>query len=200
VTIVKCRQAAAFVFAGGASSRTRQDKGLLDFNGVLLFVHMTRRIEPFLARGTVVLGPRRYWALGLRAIANQDSPVQGSKRIRRGPLAGIAFALAATRFSWNLNIACRLPYLSGAWLNWLLPRAIRSRGQVGLARTACGLEPLAAVYRRECGGPIVTSLAERAKSYRRDRTAWDGRSLPTPMAPARSPRAGLEKYERAWKL
>lgn len=126
-----------------------RDKGLLDFGGVPLIVHSARLIEPLVACVTVVGSPGRYRAMGLRAIADRDTAGRSSKRIRRGPLAGIATALAATRSSWNLIVACDLPYLSGAWLDWLLSRAIQSRGEVVIPRTGRGLEPLAAVYRRE---------------------------------------------------
>jgi molybdopterin-guanine dinucleotide biosynthesis protein A len=153
------RQVAAFILAGGASSRMGRDKGLLEFGGAPLIVQTARLIEPLVARVTVVGSPRQYTALGLRAIADQDSADRKSKGIRRGPLAGIATALAATRLPWNLIIACDLPYLSGTWLDWLLSRAIRSRGQVVIPQSGRGLEPLAAVYRRECGGPIATALA-----------------------------------------
>jgi molybdopterin-guanine dinucleotide biosynthesis protein A len=157
------RQVAAFILAGGASSRMGRDKGLLDFGGVPLIVHSARLIEPLVACVTVVGSPRRYRAMGLRAIADQDTPSRSSKRIRRGPLAGIATALATTRSSWNLIVACDLPYLSGAWLDWLLSRAIQSRGEVVIPRTGRGLEPLAAVYRRECGAPIASALARGAR-------------------------------------
>jgi molybdopterin-guanine dinucleotide biosynthesis protein A len=157
------RQVAAFILAGGASSRMGRDKGLLDFGGVPLIVHSAHLIEPLVACVTVVGPPRRYAAMGLHAIADQDAAGRGSKGIRRGPLAGISTALAATRFPWNLIVACDLPYLSRAWLEWLLSRAIRSRGQVVIPRTARGLEPLAAVYRRECAGPIAAALSRGAR-------------------------------------
>ena len=157
------RQVAAFILAGGASSRMGRDKGLLDFGGVPLIVHSARLIEPLVACVTVVGPPRRYAAMGLRAIADQDTSSRGSKRIRRGPLAGISTALAATRLPWNLIVACDLPYLSGAWLEWLLLRAIQSRGQVVIPQSGRGLEPLAAVYRRECGASIAAALARGAR-------------------------------------
>ena len=90
-------------------------------------------------------------------------PAEDRRRIRRGPLAGISTALAATRLPWNLIVACDLPYLSSAWLEWLLSRAIRSRGQVVIPHTGRGLEPLAAVYQRECGAPIAAALARGAR-------------------------------------
>jgi molybdopterin-guanine dinucleotide biosynthesis protein A len=161
---VKCRrQIAAFILAGGASSRMGRDKGLLKFGGVSLIVHTARLIEPLVACVTVVGPPGRYEALGLRAVADRDTAEQGSKGIRRGPLAGIATALAATCLPWNLIVACDLPYLSGEWLDWLLSRASHSRGQVVIPRTGRGLEPLAAVYRRECGALIATALARGAR-------------------------------------
>jgi molybdopterin-guanine dinucleotide biosynthesis protein A len=74
-------------------------------------------------------------------------------------LAGIAAALAATHWDWNLVVACDLPYLSAEWLEWLLSRAFRSRGEAVVPQTKRGIEPLAAVYRRECGVPIAAALA-----------------------------------------
>lgn len=138
-------------------------KALLDFGGVPLIVHLARLIEPLVACVTVVGPPRRYQAVGLRAIADRDTGGRGSKRIRRGPLAGIATALDATHLPWNLIVACDLPYLSRAWLEWLLSRAMRSPGQIVVPHTGRGLEPLAAVYRRECGAPITAALARGAR-------------------------------------
>jgi molybdenum cofactor guanylyltransferase len=140
-----------------------RNKGLLDFGGIPLVLHTARMIEPLVTCVTVVGPPRRFAAMGLHAIADQDSGKQGLKKIRRGPLAGIATALAATRSSWNLIVACDLPYLSAAWLDWLLSRAIRSRGQVVIPRTRRGLEPLAAVYRRECCSIIASAVARGAR-------------------------------------
>jgi molybdopterin-guanine dinucleotide biosynthesis protein A len=139
------------------------DKGLLDFGGVPLIVHTARVIKPLVACVTVVGAPRRFAATGLRAIADQGLADHGSRGIQRGPLAGIAAALAETRLPWNLIVACDLPYLSAVWLDWLLSRAIRSRGEVVIPRTGRGLEPLAAVYRSECGAAIKAALMRGAR-------------------------------------
>jgi molybdopterin-guanine dinucleotide biosynthesis protein A len=84
---------------------------------------------------------------------------RGPDRAGFGPLAGIATALAVTQSRWNLIVACDLPYLSAEWLDWLLSRARRSRGDAVVPRTEHGIEPLAAVYRRESGELIATALA-----------------------------------------
>jgi molybdenum cofactor guanylyltransferase len=136
-----------------------RDKGLLDFGGVPLILHTARLLEPLVAEVTVVGSPGRYAKLGLCAIADDMQARRGPDRLSSGPLAGIATALAATRSSWNLIVACDLPYLSARWIEWLLSRASRSRREAVVPRTERGIEPLAAVYRRECGGPIAVALA-----------------------------------------
>ena len=153
------RQVTGFILAGGASSRMGRDKGLLDFGGVPLIVHTARLIEPLVAEVTVVGSPRRYAKLGLHAIADRVKVQSRMDSSGYGPLAGIATALSATRSPWNLILACDLPYLSAEWIDWLLSRALCSRGIAVIPRTERGIEPLAAVYRRECGATVAAALA-----------------------------------------
>jgi molybdopterin-guanine dinucleotide biosynthesis protein A len=156
---------AAFILAGGASSRMGRDKGLLDFGGVPLIVHTAKLLEPLVTKVTVVGSPRRYRPLALNAIADHnDAQARGSEdQPSRGPLAGIAAALAATHARWNVIVACDLPYLSAPWLDWLISRAQSSRAEAIVPRTERGIEPLAAMYRRECGAPIAAALASGAR-------------------------------------
>jgi molybdenum cofactor guanylyltransferase len=157
--VKRYRQVAGFILAGGASSRMGRDKGLLDFGGVPLIVHTARLLQPIVAEVTVVGSPNRYAKFGLRAIADKAQAQHGLESSGRGPLAGIATALSATLLPWNLVVACDLPYLSAKWLDWLLSRALFSHAEAIVPRTERGLEPLAAVYRRECGSQIAGALA-----------------------------------------
>ena len=136
-----------------------RDKGLLDFGGVPLVLHTARLIEPLVAEVTVIGSPRRYTKLGLHAIADDVRVQSRTGSSGYGPLAGIATALSATRSPWNLILACDLPYLSAEWIDWLLSRALCSRGKAIVPRTERGIEPLAAVYRRECGATVAAALA-----------------------------------------
>jgi molybdopterin-guanine dinucleotide biosynthesis protein A len=151
-------QVAAFLLAGGASSRMGREKGFLEFAGEPLIVRTARMIEPLVTEVTVVGPPERYAALGLRAIADQKFSGGEGKEAVRTPLVGIATALSGTKMPWNLILACDLPYLTAAWLDWLLARAVDSSAQIVMPRTSRGLEPLAAVYRLECAAPIVAAL------------------------------------------
>jgi molybdenum cofactor guanylyltransferase len=151
-------QVAAFILAGGVSSRMGREKGLLEFGGEPLIVRTARMIEPLVTEVTVVGPPERYTALGLRAIADQNLGGRGGAPAVRTPLVGIATALSTTELTWNLILACDLPYLTAAWLDWLLSRAVDSSAQIVMPRTSRGLEPLAAVYCKECAAPIMAAL------------------------------------------
>jgi molybdopterin-guanine dinucleotide biosynthesis protein A len=157
--VKRYRQVAGFILAGGASTRMGRDKGLLEFGGVPLILHTARLIEPLVAEVTVVGSPRRYAKLGLRVIADDVQVQNRPSSIGYGPLAGIATALGATQSPWNLILACDMPYLSAEWVDWMLSRALRSPGKAVVPRTERGIEPLAAVYRRECGAQIAAALA-----------------------------------------
>jgi molybdopterin-guanine dinucleotide biosynthesis protein A len=151
-------QVAAFILAGGVSSRMGREKGLLEFGGEPLIVRMARLIEPFVTEVTIAGPPERYAALGLRAIPDHNfGGGEGTEAVRT-PLVGIATALNATNMPWNLILACDLPYLTAEWLDWLLARAVDSSAQIVMPRTSGGLEPLAAVYRKECAAPILVAL------------------------------------------
>jgi molybdopterin-guanine dinucleotide biosynthesis protein A len=151
-------QVAAFILSGGVSSRMGREKGLLEFGGEPLIVRTARMIEPLVTQVSVVGPPERYAALGLPAIADQNIVGREGMEAVRTPLVGIATALSATKTPWNLILACDLPYLTAAWLDWLLSRVVDSSAQIVMPRTSRGLEPLAAVYRRECAAPIMAAL------------------------------------------
>jgi molybdopterin-guanine dinucleotide biosynthesis protein A len=152
------RQVAAFILAGGMSSRMGREKGLLEFAGEPLLVRMARLIDPLVTEVTVIGPPGRYAGMGLRVIADQDLGERKGIEAVRTPLIGIATALNATTMPWNLIVACDLPYLTAQWLDWLLDLTADSSAQIIIPRTSRGLEPLAAAYRRECAAPIVVAL------------------------------------------
>lgn len=133
-------------------------KSLLEFGGEPLIVRTACMIEPLVSEVTIVGSPERYAALGLRAIADQNIGGGAGKEAVRAPLVGIATALNATKAPWNLILACDLPYLTPEWLDWLLARAIGSGAKIVVPRSSGGLEPLAAVYRKECAAQIVAAL------------------------------------------
>jgi len=151
-------EVAAFILAGGVSSRMGREKGLLELGGEPLVLRTARLLAPLVTEVTVIGPPECYAPFQLRVIADQNLAGREGVGAVRTPLIGIATALNATKMPWNLILACDLPYLTAAWLDWLLARVAGSSAQVVMPRTSRGLEPLAAVYRKECAAPIVSAL------------------------------------------
>jgi molybdenum cofactor guanylyltransferase len=145
----KYPDAAAFILAGGRSSRMGRDKAWLELAGAPLVLRIARAVEPLVSSVTMIGPPERFQAAGLAAIADRLLAPAASGESSCGPLGGIVTALNATQCSWNLVLACDLPYITTAWLGLLLRRAIATEAQAVVPERAGGVEPLAAVYRKE---------------------------------------------------
>jgi molybdenum cofactor guanylyltransferase len=141
---------AGFILAGGASSRMGRAKALLEIGGEPMVVRTVRLAERVVGSAAVVGGSREQQKLGLRVIED-DLP-------GRGPLGGIATALRVSDAPWNLILACDLPYLTRAWLEFLAARALASDADVILPVNALGAEPLSAMYHKRGEAAIGAAL------------------------------------------
>ena len=158
----KYPDAAAFILAGGRSSRMGRDKAWLELAGVPLVQRIAGAVEPLVSSVTVIGPPAsdagRFGALGLAAIADRLPERAASGESSCGPLGGILTALSATQCSWNLVLACDLPYITTLWLDWLLGRSGASEAQAIVPERTSGVEPLAAVYRKACAQVLAEAL------------------------------------------
>jgi molybdenum cofactor guanylyltransferase len=127
-----------------------RDKALLRLNGVAMVVRTARLVETVSRATTIVGAPERLGGLGFTVIAD-DWP-------GAGPLGGIATALRATKASWNLIVACDLPYLTEAWLENIVARARASAADAVLPMNERGAEPLCAMYQKKCEPAIRVAL------------------------------------------
>jgi molybdenum cofactor guanylyltransferase len=132
------RDLAAFVLAGGKSSRMGTDKAFLEYRGrTLLFC----ALESARSVSSAVC------IVGSRAKFESYGPVIEDVFVGRGPLGGIQVALSASRAELNLVIAVDMPLLSREFLRYLVDRARNSTAIVTVPRTDGRWQPLCAVYR-----------------------------------------------------
>lgn len=162
------KQIEGFILAGGESSRMGRDKALLELEGAPLILRVARLLETVVGAPTVVGYREEFRALGLRTIAD-DAP-------GAGPLGGIATALRTAHAPWSLIVACDLPYLTQAWLEFLAKRALESRADVVMPMNERGAEPLCAVYSKRAEGVIREALAH---GTRKITDALDGARVET---------------------
>jgi molybdopterin-guanine dinucleotide biosynthesis protein A len=146
------QQIGGYILAGGKSVRMGVDKALLEINGVPMIARTAQLVESVTSAATVVGAPEKYQPLGLRVIAD-DWP-------ECGPLGGIATALRASNTEWNLIVACDLPYLTKAWLEFLLQRASACTADALVPMNDRGAEPLCAMYRQRCEPAMRQALEQ----------------------------------------
>jgi molybdenum cofactor guanylyltransferase len=142
---------AAFVLAGGKSSRMGRDKALLELDGETL-IERTVRLAAAVAQPVKVIGPVERFAPYTFDVVEDDWPAAG-------PLGGIATALRTTIAEWNLILACDLPYLTPDWLAYLAERARKSSADAVAPVSDHGSEPLCAFYRKSCEPAARTAVA-----------------------------------------
>lgn len=117
-----------------------RDKAWLEISGASLIARAGRLLASVVGEPTIVASPSRFGSLGFEIVAD-DWP-------GCGPLGGIATALRVSKTPWNLIIACDLPYLTKAWLDFLVGRALKSEAGAVVPMNERGAEPLCAMYHK----------------------------------------------------
>jgi molybdopterin-guanine dinucleotide biosynthesis protein A len=142
---------AAFVLAGGKSTRMGTDKAFLILDGTTLLARALALARTVTSDVSIVGDPMKFKAF---ATVLED--------IYRdcGPLGGIHAALRASQAELNLILAVDVPFVSPALLEHCIARARSSAAMVTVAQAGGGLQPLCAVYRREFAEVAETALRE----------------------------------------
>ena len=130
---------AAWVLAGGRSSRMGADKALLELTSTPLIVRAIEVARAAVPDVKIVGDPLKFAAFG---------PVINDVYRDRGPLGGIHAVLAGSQAEWNLILAVDTPFVPARFLKYLLARAESSGATVTVPSVAGYFQPLCGVYRK----------------------------------------------------
>ncbi len=132
---------AAFILAGGKSSRMGADKAFLDFDGRTL-LERTLELARSVTADVRIVGDREKFA--------QFAPVVEDVFPGHGPLGGIHAALRSSSSDLNLMLAVDAPFISRALLQYLI-REAHHAPEATVVVPCCNRhrQPLCAIYRRE---------------------------------------------------
>jgi len=142
---------AAFILAGGKSTRMGADKAFVMLDGRTLLARALEVARSVTAEVCIV---------GEAAKFGQFAPVVEDVFRECGPLGGIHAALRSSATELNLMLAVDLPFVSRALIEYLIARARSSSAIVTVARVGGGWQPLCAVYRREFVDAAEEALRE----------------------------------------
>jgi len=132
---------AAFVLAGGKSSRMGRDKATLSLHGRTLLQLALSTLREITGNVSILGSPQIY--------GDQGAPVIPDIIPECGPLSGIHAALTHTRAAYNLIMAVDTPFLSADFLRFLTSRAVAAGTVITTPEIAGYTQPLCTVYSRQ---------------------------------------------------
>jgi molybdopterin-guanine dinucleotide biosynthesis protein A len=143
---------AAFIIAGGKSTRMGTDKAFLKLDGRTLLeraLALGRAVHP----NPVIIGPA--------AKFSPYAPVVEDLFPGQGPLAAIHAGLRFSTDDLNLMLAVDMPFVTPALLTYLYARAAANDATVTVPRVNGRWQPLCAVYRRRFADSAEQALRAR---------------------------------------
>ena len=141
------------VLAGGKSRRLGRYKALETLGGQSLIERVIDRLSP-LGTEIIVVTAREDQAFPPDLKVKRVSDVYPGK----GALVGIYSGLKAASNFYSLVVACDMPFLNVALLRYLM--GLSSGFDAVIPKLEGKLEPLHAVYSKDCLGPIEDMLGE----------------------------------------
>jgi molybdopterin-guanine dinucleotide biosynthesis protein A len=131
---------AAFVLAGGKSTRMGSDKAFVILDGSTLLSRALDLARTVTDNVHIVGSAEKFAAF---------APVVEDVFRDCGPLGGIHAALRSSPAELNLMLALDLPFVPSTLLKHLIARARSSAAIATVPRAGGGWQPLCAIYRRE---------------------------------------------------
>jgi len=127
------------LLAGGKSSRMGLEKGMVAYKGKPLIQYGIDLLSGY--AGSIIISSANpvYECFGLEMVPDE---ITG-----QGPAAGIAAALKHSRTSWNLVLACDLPFLEPELIDALLAAAGDNQAVIPVHQGVS--EPLAGLWHRD---------------------------------------------------
>ena len=140
----------AILLAGGKSSRMKEDKGLIYFNGKMLVEHVIELVKKFTDQIIIVTANPAYKQFGYPCIEDEMKD--------KGPLGGIYTGLINSITQKNFVVGCDMPFLSEK----LLTELIKNTGEedVLITEHRYKAEPLCSVYDKNCLEHIRSQLEQ----------------------------------------
>jgi molybdenum cofactor guanylyltransferase len=139
--------------AGGESSRMGQDKALVSFLGVPLIQRVCDRVVGLGDEILVTTNHPLAFSFLQAKLASDALPGKGA-------LGGLYTALSAASYPLVAVVACDMPFVSPRLLTALRDRLAETGCAAVIPRSAGGLEPFHAVYRRSACLPLIQASLE----------------------------------------
>lgn len=153
--IVDLRKAATgVILSGGRSLRMGEDKAFIEIEGMPI-VQRICRLFLLLFQEVIIITSRkeRYLQFGVKVYEDIIPDL--------GALGGLYTAITSASFSYSFVVACDMPFLRRNVIEYLIQK--RDDYDVIIPRTWDGLQPLHAIYSKNCLEAIQTVLKQNKR-------------------------------------
>tara|TARA_R100000935_G_scaffold58450_1_gene95632 strand:- start:642 stop:1232 length:591 start_codon:yes stop_codon:yes gene_type:complete len=125
-----------FILAGGESRRMGTDKGLVNFKGMPMILHILKILDKLHLPTSIISSNQEYLKFG--------KPVHKDVIPDKGPLGGLYTALETSNSSMVILLACDMPSINSEGIQSLL--ALAETGKITVATDAMQISPFFACY------------------------------------------------------
>lgn len=140
------------ILSGGKSSRMKTDKAFLKLGSKTMIEELISRLEKKFSRLMIIANDReRYKRFGIELVEDIVPD--------KGPLGGIYTGLVVSRDDYNFIFACDMPFLNQDLIQYMIGEVEDGGYDVIIPEWEGRLQPLCAIYSKECIKPIENELS-----------------------------------------
>ncbi|TQI70535.1 molybdopterin-guanine dinucleotide biosynthesis protein A [Gramella sp. Hel_I_59] len=134
--VIRKKAIEVFILAGGESRRMGTDKGLLNFKGTPMILHIIKLLNKLDLKTSIISSNQEYLKFG--------KPLYTDIIPKKGPLGGLYTALEYSNASMVLLLACDMPSINEEAIQSLMTLA--EAGKITVATDSERITPLFACY------------------------------------------------------
>ena len=144
---------AAIILAGGKSIRMGENKAFIEVDGVPIISRIYSLFKELFEEVIIVTNQKDLFK-------NLDSKIYTDLLPDKGALGGLYTGIFFSSFQYSFCVACDMPFIKKALVQYLIKNT--KDEDVIVPRTSDGLQPLHAIYSKNCLEPI-RKIIERGK-------------------------------------
>ncbi|NWF91982.1 MAG: molybdenum cofactor guanylyltransferase [Syntrophaceae bacterium] len=148
------RNITGIILSGGKNTRMGQNKALIPIDGVPIIQRIHALFERLFREVIIVADEGEPYS-------NLNAKVYADLIPNRGALAGLYTGLFFSSFFFSFCVACDMPFLKESVITYLIDNI--DGHDVVVPRTSDGLEPLHAIYSKNCLEPMK-KIIEQGRS------------------------------------
>jgi len=133
------------ILSGGKSIRMGENKAFIDIDGVPI-IHRIHNLFKELFQEIIIVTNQK------ELFSNFESKIYSDLFPNKGALGGLYTGIFFSTFNFSFCVACDMPYIKKSLVQYLLNHI--KDDDVIVPRTKDGLQPLHAIYSKNCLGPI----------------------------------------------